>query len=707
MTPIWIALAVLASGGVASLLAAGRRQAGLRIGLVAAGSGSALGAWGGWCILRGGDAVRFAGAWPLAPGSVRLSIDGLSAWFLLAIGAVGIGTSVYSWDYFREHQVRGPIGAFGALYCALIAAMMLVVCAGDAVLFLAGWELMSLSAFFLVGFHDEDSEARRGAWTFLVATHLGTALGVAPLFAAFVARTGGTSIESFRNAFSAGEPTWCIVLFALGVVGFGTKAGFMPFHVWLPAAHPVAPSPVSALMSGAVIKTGIYGLLRLASWIPDLPVVCAVGLAIVSLVTCVMGILYAVGQRQIKRMLAYSSVENVGIIGLAISMGLLGRALARPELVAAGLTGALLHVLNHALFKGLLFLSAGAVMHDAGTGDMERLGGLARRTPFNAGAFLVGSAAICALPPLNGFVSEFTIFLCMLKGVVQLPGRYAALSAACAAALALTGGLALVVFSKTFSVVFLGARRDSNLAAHATPGFMIAGMALLAAACASVAPGSTVLGNALASARNAMAGLSTADASPPAEALASAVAGVPFASLIGPLCVLTFAGLGLVALRRSMAAAAIIGGSGGTWGCGYASARPTMQYTGSSFVWSVVHGFRHALRPRRRTPGVAAGFASPDRLETTSRDLAYECVYRPVFSGLVRVFGRLRPLQHGRVHLYLGYIVATVVIVFVVEACFAPFAPRFSGNARNPSRASEAPAAWVPSTIANGAVQVR
>jgi len=662
-----LALVTLAAGAVASALTARRHRIGLRVGLAAAGAAGVLCVVGALEVLGHPTTTAISVAWPLPLGLARLAVDGLSAWFLLVIGTVTIAVSVYSSSYFHDDKTRGPVGAYAPLVCTMIAAMVLVVCADDVVLFLVGWELMSLSAFFLVGFHDEDEEARRGAWTYLVATHLGTALGVLPMFAAFVARTGGTSMGGFAGAFGPSEVTSCVLVFTLGVVGFGTKAGFMPFHVWLPVAHPVAPSPVSALMSGVVIKTGIYGLLRLVSWLPDLPIGCAVGLMIVSLVSGVMGILYALGQRQIKRMLAYSSVENIGIIGLAISVALLGRSLQQPLLVAFGVGGALLHVLNHALFKGLLFLSAGAVLHDTGTGDMERLGGLAQSTPINALAFMIGAVAICALPPLNGFVSEFVIYAGILQGVVTLPSSYAALLASCAAALSLIGGLALVVFSKTFSVVFLGAPRDQSLCVHATPTSMNAGMLFLALGCVVAAVASGPITALLSAALKPF----IVDGSGQVETFGESLGLI--SRISGAFGVLIMVTVVLLAVRRRMPSGATAGGSGGTWGCGYAYPATTMQYTGSSFAWKATQSFRHVIRPKRQEPVIAGCFPSQDRLVTVTTDVVQERIYKPAFTGLTKVFERFWPLQHGRIQLYLVYIVVTVLIVFLVEGWSAPF----------------------------------
>ncbi len=667
MTWVVLTLAVLGFGAIASAIAARSHAGGLGIGLAAAGMAGALCVIGGWRALSDGTSTGMSVEWTLPLGYARLAVDGLSAWFLLVIGLVSVGISIYSWGYFSGTTTRGSVGALAPLLCTLIGAMVLVVCAADAVLLLLGWELMALSAFFLIGFHDEDAEARRGAWTYLIATHLGTMLGVLPVFAAFVARSGGTSMDRFVGAFSASEVTSCVVIFALGVVGFGTKAGFMPFHVWLPAAHPVAPSPVSALMSGVVIKTGIYCLLRLLSWLPDLPIGCAIGLMVVSLLTGTMGILYALGQHQLKRMLAYSSIENIGIIGLAISVGLLGRSLQQPVLVAFGLGGALLHVLNHAMFKGLLFLSAGAVLHDTGTGDIERLGGLAQRTPLNALAFLIGSVAICALPPLNGFVSEFAIYAGIFQGIVTLPSSYATLLASCAAGLALIGGLALLVFSKTFSVVFLGAQRDRSVCVHSTPSSMNAGMLFLALGCVAAAAGSGTLVPAVCAALTPFAVSASGHAVTFRESLGLVARFLP------PLCVLIVVAIGLLAVRRRMSLGGAVGRAGGTWGCGYGFPESTMQYTGSSYVWKMVHSFRHIIRPRREASAIVGCFPSSIHLVTTSPDMAQERIYKPLFSGLARVFERFWPLQHGRIQLYLMYIVATILILFLVEGWSARF----------------------------------
>jgi hydrogenase-4 component B len=476
-------------------------------------------------------------------------------------------------------------------------------------------------------------------------------------------------MSGFAGAFGPSETGACIVLFVLSVAGFGTKAGLVPFHIWLPAAHPVAPSPVSALMSGVVIKMGIYGLLRMVSWLPELPAACGVGLASLSIVTAILGILYALGQKQVKRMLAYSSIENVGIIGLSIAVAVLGRSLHQPVLVTLGLAGALLHVLNHSLFKGLLFLSAGTVLHGTGTGDIERLGGLSRTMRANSAAFLIGSTAICALPPLNGFISEYVIYTGLLNGLQSLPIPYAAFLASCTALLALAGAIALAAFAKVFSVVFLGASRDESVTSHVTPLSMTAGTLLLAFACIAVAIGASAL------------------TEPLYVALGSISAGVPVtehgirlplyvtAPVAPPYLVFFAMALGLFGLRKWMPRGTVAGGSGNTWGCGYAFPAPSMQYTSSSFSWKMIDSFRQIVRPKRTHAEIAVCFPRNNSLETNTPDFVLERVYRPGFRALSRAFERLWPLQHGRIQLYLVYIVVTALAVFLVEAWQSPSAP--------------------------------
>jgi len=702
MTYVLWALGVLATGALWPLVWARRQRLAL-----AGGRGGMLG--GG--VLCGGAAMAelcrrsLPGAtlhWSLPFGTASLSLDGLSAWFLLTIGVLAAAVAPYSWSYFRADAEEGRSHVAACLLCVMTGAMVLLVCAADAVLFLLAWELMSLAAFFLVVARHRESGAVRAAWMYLIATHLGTAFFLLPLFGFLIARAGSTDLHAFRSALQSCDPGVCAVLFLLGLLGFGTKAGFMPMHVWLPVAHPAAASPVSALLSGVVIKTGMYGLFRLLGWLPSLPAGCAVVMLVFGMTSGVLGVLYAMAQHDLKRLLAYHSVENIGIIGLGIGMGMLGQSTAQPVLVALGYGGALLHVLNHALFKGLLFLSAGAVIHGTGTGDIERLGGLARRTPMNAALFLIAALAICALPPLNGFVSEWMVYGSLLAGAFHASSAVAGMAVLATVSLALMGGLALACFAKAFSVVFLGEPRDASIRVHPTPWPMRLGMFVPAAACLLIgllpgvfvpltAGGVQVIGQV----EPSEFGNLTQNMLAPAGRL----------SVLAIVLVGVVVGLALVRralLRRNalQPAAAVA-----TWGCGYAAPSARMQYTASSFAGSLVQSFRPLLWSHREETLPVGPFPGPARLESHTPDMAEHDLFTPLFRGVARLFrmvrtvswsgepvagggetepvGRVNPLRRlatrlagglrrGSIHTYLAYIVIALLVVFLVEAFVSP-----------------------------------
>lgn len=689
MNTIPWALALLAAGIVWALLCGAWPRLSL------AGALAAIGLSGLLCIgvgLSAGtapDAETVLLSWPLPIGAAELACDGLSAWFLLALGGVCTAVAPYSWGYLSNTKEQRALPMFGALACVLTASIIVVLCAANVVVFLVGWELMSLSAFFLIGFHHREPEVRRGAWMYLTATHLGTAVGVLPVLAAMAARAGSTDFSQFASAMSSASATLSTVLFGLGLIGFGTKAGLVPFHVWLPVAHPVAPSPVSAMMSAVVIKTGIYGLLRLLSWLPPLPSSAGVAALFLGTMTGIVGILYALGQQQIKRMLAYSSVENVGIILIGIGIGILGRTTDQPTLELLGFAGALLHLLNHAMFKALLFLSAGAVIHATGTGNTERLGGLARRLHVDAVMFLVGAIAICALPPMNGFLGEFLIYRGLLEGVLSLPSALSSTAVTATAGLALIGGLALAGFTKVFARVFLGAPKDRAITAHASPRFMLAGMLVLVIACASVAGFAWTLTPQLAGALRPIIGDESLSRVTPTVELKplSFVAGV---CLLLAVCA---GGLAWFRSRRMVAAPAV--GAGPTWGCGFARPSERMQYSGGSFARHLMLSFRHVLRARRTVARPSGYFPGRAELATSLPDVVESRFYDPLFAGVARACERCWPLQHGRIQLYLLYIVGTLLIVFAVESWQASRVPSPTTGRGQPASITLPPAGAV------------
>ena len=361
-----------------------------------------------------GAAVSIRYPWSLPGGTFYAEIDSLSAFFLIPALGLPLVSAIYGGKYMMAYAGKKSLGASWFFYNLLAAGMAMSIVARNAVLFLMAWETMALASFFLVTFENEKPEAREAGWIYLVATHIGTAF-----LLVFFLLPGGESLDFDR--FNPGAHPG--LLFLLALVGFGTKAGFMPLHVWLPEAHPAAPSHVSAVMSGAMIKTGIYGLLRALMLLGQPPAWWGWVLVVIGISSGVLGVLFALAQHDLKRLLAYHSVENIGIIALGLGAGLLGVSYHSPVLAVLGFGGGLLHVLNHALFKGLLFLGAGSVAHGTGTREIDRLGGLLKRMPWTGITFLVGAAAISGLPPLNGFISEFLIYLGAFGAIQGTPAE--------------------------------------------------------------------------------------------------------------------------------------------------------------------------------------------------------------------------------------------------------------------------------------------
>lgn len=648
------ALAVLVGSGGAALLAGRRPQLATALGAGGALAGCLLGVVPALRVLIGGADERVTLPWALPFASLSAGIDALSATFLLAIFTLSALAALYGSEYLLHERAGHRLGAPWFFFNLLVASMAVVVVARNAVLFLVAWEVMALASFFLVTFEHREASVREAGWMYLVATRLGTACLLA-LFVLLAAGPGPLDFDRFAVA-----PERAGLLFLLAVVGFGAKAGFGPFHVWLPEAHPAAPSHVSAVMSGVMIKTGVYGLLRLLTVLGPPPawwgwLLCGIGIA-----SAVGGVLFALAQRDLKRLLAYSSVENVGLIALAAGVGLLGVHDGSPALAVAGFAAALLHVLNHAAFKGLLFLAAGAVAQAAGTRDLEALGGLLKRMPWTGTAFLVGAVAIAGLPPLNGFVGEWLLYL---AGYVELAGGRAldpTPLAAVIGTLALVGGLAAATFAKAFGTAFLGVARHAGAARACDPGLaMRAPLAVLAGLCVALAVGAPLLLGRLAAAIAPLTGLPPAQVDAELARLTPALWRVVAVGLLFAAVGLLLAGLRRWLLRGRPVHA------GPTWDCGYAHPSARMQYGGASFAQPLVDLFRPLLRTRESGPPPEGLFPGAARFAVRTADVCTEIAYRPLFAGVARGLGRLRWLQHGRVHLYVLYISITLLALLV------------------------------------------
>jgi hydrogenase-4 component B len=661
MVLILAAVVILLMNGIVAFLF--RRNARAASGIGAAGPVLALviGIIPAIQSLSGGAVASVHASWSMPLGSFSAGLDGLSAFFLLPILGLGALCAIYGVTYLKRYQADKPLGISWFLFNILIASMIVVVLARNALLFLLAWEVMSLSSFFLVAFENEKSEVRESSWIYLIATHIGTAF-LLVMFLLLGRESNGLDFNRL-GGLPAGLAGLC---FVLSVVGFGTKAGIMPFHVWLPEAHPAAPSHVSALMSGVMIKTGIYGILRTLTFLGPVPAWWGWALICIGLFSGVIGVLFALAQHDLKRLLAYHSVENIGIIVMGLGVGLLGISSGIPALAILGFAGGILHVANHALFKGLLFLGAGSVIHGAHTREIDHLGGLLKRMPWTAMTFLIGAVAISGLPPLNGFVSEFLIYLGAFKGVLQSLHGSAAPMLTVIAGLALIGGLATACFTKAFGIVFLGEPRSDH-PAHAResgPG-MILPMIIMAAGCF----GAGLLGFVIVRfmpvvLRDLFRAFGSTGPDPAViQAELFVASGYLKSFACGSLAILVLIGL-IVFIRQRLLSGRRLG-EAGVWDCGYAAPNARMQYTASSFAQPIIDFFGIFHRGRKRFRPPRGYFPRTASFETETLDTSQEAVYRPLFETVGRMLSKLRVMQHGRIQLYVLYIVLTLIVLFL------------------------------------------
>ncbi len=652
-----IAVAIWVSTGISALVFSRRYAVSSWIGAGGAILGCLLALHSALQAILGNLLQSFQFPWSLPFGSFYLKMDPLSGWFLLPILGLSIMAALFGTEYMAAWRDRPSAGGSWFFFNILIASMSLVVVARDGVLFLLAWEIMSLSSFFLVTFEHQKKFVRDAGWNYLVATHAGTAC----LLALFVLMAKSTGSFSFDAWLEKGvSPFSSIVLFLLAVVGFGTKAGFVPLHIWLPEAHPAAPSHVSALMSGVMIKTGIYGLVRLLSFSevpPEWGCWILIGIGASS---GILGVLFALAQHDLKRLLAYHSIENIGIISLGLGVGYLGLSIHSPGLAILGFSGGLLHVLNHALFKGLLFMGAGSLLHGTGTLDIEHLGGVIKKMPWTGSTFLIGAAAIAGLPPMNGFISEFLIYLGALKGIGTLHGSPLVFLIIAATSLTLIGGLALACFAKAFGVIFLGSPRSKHgHDAHESGWGMRLPMISLAAGCAAVglmAPLAFLI------LRPVLTMVCRIEALAAQEIFTQTSMTLFFVVLT----VLGFLGLAgfLWGLRRWLLSGKTIHESV-TWDCGYDAPSPRMQYTGSSFAQPLTSLFKSILRTQRKISPPSGFFPIHASFFTSAPDVFVRTIIRPFYHAVRFGFSKMKWFQHGRVNAYILYIGLTLLILLI------------------------------------------
>lgn len=676
MQTLFLSMFIAYGLGALAAMVGGRKSIGRGLvalgAVVGAGAGLVLGA----TVI--GSGIPFTLSIPeLLPlgGGLALRLDPVGAFFLVVIGVGAIPAALYGFGYSAAYEDgRASLRLLGAMLNLFLLTMSLVTLADNVLTFLLMWEGMSLTSYFLVITEAGEERTRNAGLWYIGMTHVGLMM----LLVAFLLLAGGPGSGAFtdlRANAATLSPAGRDAVFVLAFLGFGSKAGIVPMHVWLPRAHPAAPSHVSALMSGVMIKMGVYGLLRVSVDLLGTGPTWWGGLVLgVGVVSALLGVLYALMEHDLKRLLAYHSVENIGIIFIAIGAGLMFRHYGLMPLAALGFIGGLYHVLNHAVFKGLLFLGAGSVLHATHTRNMEEMGGLIKRMPWTALFFLIGAAAISALPPLNGFASEWLVFQSLLGGFNMPVPEVAVMMPVAVGLLALTSGLAAACFVKAFGITFLALPRSSEAEhAYESPFSMRLGMGLLALACIGlgVTPFAVVpvLGNVLAG----VGGL--ADTRP--ELTTNLFLQTPSAfgqmsptlMALGLLLLLGLvpAVLSLLQLNRRRRVSE-------SWGCGRVGQTARMEYTATAFAEPLRRVFAEIYRPMKK---LTINFHPQSKYFVQSIEYRSEItpwfdqiLYKPFLQSATFAAQQVRRLQAGSLHLYLLYIAIALTVLLVLARWF-------------------------------------
>jgi hydrogenase-4 component B len=671
-TLLVVLLACYAAGTTLPLCAPGRPHV---QNLLAHGFACAAGLLGvalGLAGLIAAEPLNVSGSSSIPYLSFAIRLDPLSAFFLLTISVVGVAASVYALGYVTEYYGRASLGTLGSLYNGFLLSMTLVVLADNGFFFLIVWELMSLLSYFLVVTEHEKADVRYAGLFYLIMTHVGTAF-IILTFLIFFQEGGSFSFEAFRHPEQPLPEGMRTVAFLMALIGFGTKAGIVPLHVWLPYAHPAAPSHISALMSGVMIKTAIYALVRVYFDFlgGQFPWWWGFVVLVIGAVSALLGVMYALMEHDLKSLLAYHSVENIGIILLGIGAGMIFQTYGLNEFAALGLLAGLYHTINHAMFKALLFLGAGSLLYATHTRNMEEYGGLLRRMPWTGACFLIGAVSIAALPPTNGFVSEWLVFQSLFLSF-HIPSIFLKLMLPLAAAmLALTSVLALACFAKAFGISFLALPRSSH-ARHAeeVPVPMCVGMALLAMACVALGLAPMVVVPLLDRIVTPFARVSIEGKVLALDGWALAPVNVEFSSLSPPvlallLVVLSMLGLGLVVAFGGHVKKRYYK----TWGCGI-NLTPRMEYTATGFVQPIKRVFSTIYQPtvKLETEFLEESryFAKRRRFEFRIAPVFQKYLYDPVVAFFTTMAERLRVIQAGSLHLYLAYIFVTLIVLLLI-----------------------------------------
>ena len=670
MTPLPLMYGAAAAWALAALavLAGGASRPGIRACCVVSGLGGAAALAGGVSSLLSGNSRVVTAGGSVVVGSLQLQATSLAGVFVALLGLVAVATAAF---VPRYHEPGRATGLYLAVYNLALLASLAVLAAGGVVTFLVAWETMALLCYLLILRRPRRDDVAGGAFWFLALSETGFVLIVAA-FVILAAKTHSMQLDVIAARAHLVPGAWRDAAYLLALTGFGFKAGLVPLHVWLPEAHPVAPADGSAFLSGLVVKLGVYGIALFAfRLLPAGPAWRGILTMAAGAATAAIGILYALNERDIKRFLAYSTIENIGIIvtafGAAMTFWAYGQRLLWAFLLLAGLY----HVANHGSYKTLLFLEAGVIEHATGTRDMDRLGGLAHRMPRASVITFAGTLGIAALPPLNGFVSEWLIFQGLFQGFRTGSHLVAIAIVLAAATLGLTGGLAIYAFVRGYGIPFLGMPRTRQAASASEAGQPVAGPALLAVACVALAVGAPVVLTALARAMRTVTGVALRPVLLPGN-LTVIPAHTKFSGFsptyltVFLLAVLAVPGLIYLA-GRPRADSLIVP----VWDGGLVAFKPRMQYSAMTFSAPTRVTFDALYRPTvsvRRASDDPAGRSGPVHYESQATPVFERYLYRPVIRAFEWLADFIRPIQSGDVNLYLFYVFAAVLVAYLLGA---------------------------------------
>lgn len=603
-----------------------------------------------------------------------LLFDPLSLFFLFTIFLIAIPSAVYSIGYMKgEHSPQRTMLAW-ILFIGFVASMALVVTVSNALAFLIIWEVMSLVSYFLVTFDNRNEKSVQAGIIYIVMTHIGTAfITVAILILAKYANSFDfQAIKASAHTIPAHIKD---LLFVFFFIGFGTKAGVVPLHVWLPYAHPQAPSHISSLMSGVMIKTAIYGILRFVIFILGVNTLWWGNLIVIAaLVSCIVGVMYALMEHDLKKLLAYHSVENIGIILLGVGASMIFIKMNKPVIATLALCAGLYHLVNHAIFKGLLFLCSGSIYKATGTRNIEEMGGLIKKMPWTAASFLFGAMAISAIIPLNGFVSEWLTLQAFFLGALSSTAGYKIFMSIAAALLALTGGLAAACFVKVFGITCLAMPRSKRCdQAQESPAAMTAPLVFLSALTLIFGLAASIIIKFLVKVSGCVMGINTGSINfslnnftiIPASA-SGVYLSTPLIALL-LILIVTFAAIGL---RMGLGKGKVT--IGPTWGCGYYDLDSRTEYTGTAFSKPFRIALNFFLLPYSKTEKIRDSFyhIRSFKYEVFTTPVFKRYIYEPAITLLLKLAHAMKRLQPGIINVYISYILATILLLIIFAGRF-------------------------------------